>query len=117
MPDDFQTIIDRYHARMAELREVLERDGRIHAVRRDDPSYSILLKPERKQPGAVPCTSFRGKTPVGHREYDRLDGGGPTQNGLQEFSGGAWRLLPLPKRMRERRLWEQRKAMPPVRTH
>src|ERR1700742_3211678 len=103
---DVDEIIAQYRARMAYLREILERDGRIHAVSTRDPSYAILLTPNGSSPAPWRVTSFSGKTPVGHREYDRLDGGGPTQNALGEFVGQDWKLVSLPKRSRERRIKE-----------
>jgi len=61
---------------MAELRTAFELDGRLHAISARDPDYSILLTPNGSSEAP-----FRGKEPVGHREYDFLDGAGATQNG------------------------------------
>jgi hypothetical protein len=97
----FQATVDAYRSTMRELRGVLERDGRIHAVSQRDSSYSILLTPNGSSAGPWRVTSFRGKDPIGHREYDRPDGGVPTQNALQEFAGVGWRLVPLPRDRRE----------------
>jgi hypothetical protein len=89
----------------------LERDGRIHAVSTNSPGHSILLTPNGSSSAPWRVTSFQGKEPVGHREYDRLGGGGPTQNALQEFAGGSWRLVPLPKRARGRRIREAEEGL------
>jgi hypothetical protein len=102
MTDDFQALIDKYRARMVELRTAFERDGRLHAISARDPDYSILLTRNGSSEAPFRVTSFRGKEPVGHREYDMLDGGGPTQNGLAEFAGDGWQLVPRPMSRRER---------------
>jgi len=58
-------------------------------------------------------TSFLGKEPVGHREYDRLEGGGPTQNGFQEFASDDMQLVRkrMAKRKRERKIKEAQEGI------
>jgi hypothetical protein len=68
------------------LREALDLDGRLLAVSARDPTYSILLTRNGSSEAVWRVTSFRGKEPVAHREYDRLEGGSPIQNALQEFA-------------------------------
>lgn len=89
----FQAHIAQFHARMAMLRETVERDGHLIGESARDPSYRILLS--RSVSGDAPwrVTSFRNGEPTGHREYDVLDGKGPTQNALQEFAGADVRLI------------------------
>lgn len=108
MTDTFQAVIDKHKARMTLLREAFERDDRLYAISSRDPSYSILLTRNASSEAPWRVTSFRGKEPIGHREYDRLDGGAPTQNALGEFAGDDWRIVrkPMPKRERARKLRE-----------
>ena len=93
MTDEFQALIDAHRQRMVELRAAYERDGCLHAVSLRDPSYSILLTRNTGSEAPLRVTSFRDREPEGHREYDRLDGGSPIQNALQEFAGNGWRLV------------------------
>jgi hypothetical protein len=90
------------------LRDAFERDDRLYAVSSRDSSYSILLTRNASSEAPWRVTSFRGKEPIGHREYDRLDGGAPTQNALGEFAGDDWRIVrkPMPKRERARKVRE-----------
>lgn len=114
MTDAFQAMIERHRARMVELRQAFERDGRLHAVNKADHGYSILLTINGSSDAPFRVTSFRGKEPVGHREYDRLDGGPSTQNAPAEFAGAGWNLKPLSKRMHECRSGKPRKDSPRV---
>jgi hypothetical protein len=75
MTDAFQALIDKYRARMKLLRDALDLDGRLLAVSRRDPSYSILLTRNGSSDAVWRVTSFRDRVPVGHREYSMLDGG------------------------------------------
>jgi hypothetical protein len=102
MNNDFQTLVDKHRARMRHLAEVMERDGRLHAVSARDPTYSILLTKNGSSEAPWHVTSFRGRELVGHRQYDVLQGMGPTQNALQEFAGDDLRLVPKPMRKRDR---------------
>jgi hypothetical protein len=94
MTDDFQALIDKYRARMKLLREIFDRDGFLHATSIRDPDYSILLSrnPSSEAPWRV--TSFRSGVPVGHREYDALDGAGATRDALAEFMSRDMVLCP-----------------------
>ena len=96
MTDAFQALIDKHRARMRELREAFDRDGRLLARSARDPDYSILLTRNGSSDAPWRVTSFRGREPVGHREYDMLDGGGPTQNALGEFAGDDMALIKGP---------------------
>lgn len=113
MSDAFQEIIDKYKARMKELREAFERDDRLYAISAKNPSYSILLTRNTGSEAPWRVTSFDGKEPTGHREYDRLEGGGPTQNALSEFSGEDFKIVrkPMPKRERERKIKEAQEGI------
>ena len=102
MTDAFQALIDKYQARMKELREAFERDDRLYAISSKNPSHSILLTRNTDSEAPWRVTSFDGKEPTGHREYDRLEGGGATQNAFQEFAGEEMRLVRKPMRKRER---------------
>jgi hypothetical protein len=62
-----------------------------------DPGYTILLRPGTTDDAAFNVHSFRDGQPVGHRDYDRLDGGSPIQNALQEFAGEGWKLETMAK--------------------
>jgi hypothetical protein len=86
MDAGFQALLDKDRARMAVLHAAFERDGCLLAVSARDPFYSILLS--RNPSSDVPwrVTSFRSGEPLGHREYDRLDGGSPIQTAFQEFA-------------------------------
>jgi hypothetical protein len=113
MTDAFQQIIDKRRARMSMLRDVLERDRRILAVSASDPTYSILLSRNGSSEAEWRVTSFRGKEPIGHREYDRLDGGSPVQNALAEFAGDGWTIIRrnIPARELERRAREANEGL------
>ena len=113
MTDAFQAMIDKHRARMTDLRQAFERDDRLYAISARDPSYSILLTRNGSSDAPWRVTSFRGKEPSGHREYDHLEGGSPTQNAFHEFSGSDFVLVrkPMPKRKRERKIKEAAEAI------
>jgi hypothetical protein len=98
MTDQFQAMIEKYRTRMVVLREAFERDGYLFAVSTRTPSYSILLTKNTSSDAAYRVTSFDGREPVGHREYDLLEGGAPTQNGFAEFASTDFVLTPRPRR-------------------
>ena len=91
-------MIDRYRARMVVLHAAFERDGCLYAVSARNPGYSILLTKNVSSDARFRVTSFDGREPTGHREYDFLDGGSPTQNALSEFAGTDLVLMPRPRR-------------------
>lgn len=93
MSDHFQEMIDRHRARMKLLRETFDRQGYLFSVSDRDPSYSLLLTRNGSSDAAWRVTSFCGNEPVGHREYDKLEGGSPIQNAFQEFAGDDSRLV------------------------
>jgi len=101
MIDAFQAAIDKHRARMRELGEAFQRDGRLYAISQRDPSYSILLSRNTTSDAPWRVTSFRGKEPTGHREYDYLEGAGPTQNAFQEFAGNDMKLVIKPLAQRQ----------------
>jgi hypothetical protein len=113
MLDRFQAIIDKYREPMAMLRDVLERDRRILAVSVSDPTHSILLTRNGSSAAPWRVTSFSRGQPLGHREYDVLDGRGPTQNALAEFAGDGWTLVrrTIPRREMESRTREANEAL------
>ncbi|MGE4043396.1 MAG: hypothetical protein AB7F35_00985 [Acetobacteraceae bacterium] len=80
----FAQHIAAFHHREAILQETFERQGYLLARSQRDPGYTILLKPGTSD-AAFEVHSFRDGQPVGHRDYDRLSGGSPVQNALQEF--------------------------------
>ncbi|MGE4045609.1 MAG: hypothetical protein AB7F35_12205 [Acetobacteraceae bacterium] len=84
-----------HRARMAEVREAFNRQGYVYAVSQRAPGYAILLTCSTIA-GEFNVHSFRDGQPVGHRDYDRLEGGGPTQNAFQEFAGADFLLLSKP---------------------
>jgi len=94
MTDDFQVMIDKYRARMRLLRETFDRQGYLLAVSARDPGYSIILTRNTSSDAPWRVTSFRDRDPVGHREYDKLEGGAPTQNALAEFASQDMTLTP-----------------------
>ena len=87
MMDAFEAMIAKHRARMTALRAAVEQDGCLVAVSRRDPFYRLLLSRSTVSDAVWRVTSFRDREPVGYREYDVLDGRGPTQNALQEFAG------------------------------
>jgi hypothetical protein len=111
--DTFQALIDKHRTRICLLRDALDLDGRLVAVSSRDPTYSIGLTRNSDTSSAWRVTSFRGKEPVGHCEYDRLDGGSPIQNALQEFAGDDFTFIrrTIPKRERERRIREAHEGL------
>jgi hypothetical protein len=98
MDANFQALIDKYRARMTVLRETFERDGYLYAVSRRDSSYAILLSKNGSSEAAWRVTSFREGVPVGHREYDKLEGGSPIQNAFAEYASEDCILSPRPRR-------------------
>jgi hypothetical protein len=95
MNDDFQAMIDKRRARIRELREAFDRDGYLRGVSIRNPDYSILLTRNASSDAPYRVTSFDGRrVPVGHREYDALDGAGPTRDALGEFASQDIRLVP-----------------------
>jgi hypothetical protein len=75
------------------LRETFEQQGYLHATSMRNPAYSILLTRNASSDAPFRVTSFDRKTPVGHREYDALDGAGPCRDALAEFAGSDWTLV------------------------
>lgn len=94
MTDDFRAMINRYRARMSLLRAAFDRQGYLHAISTSQPSYVLLLTKNGSSEAPWRVTSFRDGIPLGHREYDRLEGGGPTQNSLGEFASRDLVLVP-----------------------
>lgn len=86
MTDSFDAMIAKRRARMKTLRETFDRQGYLLGASSRDPSYSLLLTRNSSSDAPFRVTSFRAGEPLGHREYDRLDGGSPIQNGFQEFA-------------------------------
>ena len=82
---NFEAFIKAFHERDNALAAAAERAGFLRASSASDPGYQILLT--RGTESAWRVTSFRDGVPTGHREYDRLAGGGPTQNAVAEFVG------------------------------
>jgi hypothetical protein len=60
VPDAFDDMIAKYRARMRELREALDLDGRLQAVSSRDPAHSILLTRNSDPSSVWRVTSFRG---------------------------------------------------------
>jgi hypothetical protein len=108
MTDAFEAMIEKHRARMKLLREAFERDDRLYAVSQRDLTYSILLTRNASSEAPWRVTSFRGKETIGHWEYDRLEGGGPTHNALSEFVGSDFMLVrkPMPNRERQGKIKE-----------
>ena len=86
MDDDFQAMIDKRRARMADLRETFDRAGYLFASSARNPDYSILLTRNSSSDAPFRVTSFHGREPIGHREYDALVGAGPCRDALAEFT-------------------------------
>lgn len=80
------------------LRVAFERDGCLYAISQRDPSYAILLTRNGSSEALWRVTSFRDGEPVGHREYDLLEGGSPIQNSFAEFASADLVLTPRPRR-------------------
>jgi len=89
---ELEEISKRHHHRIALLKETLQRQGYLMAVSQRDSGYSILLSRNLSGPGWR-ITSFRDREPIGHREYEVLDGRAPAFNALQEFGGSDWKLI------------------------
>ena len=98
MIDDFQTLINKRRARMRALHETFDRQGYLFAVSTRTPTYSILLTKNASSDARYRVTSFDRREPVGHREYDALDGAGPTRDGLSEFMSADMTLVTRPIR-------------------
>lgn len=94
MTDSFDEMIARRRAHMKALREVFDRDGVLHAVSARNPDYSILLTRNPSSDAAWRVTSFHGREPTGHREYDALDGAGPCRDAIAEFASQDMVLRP-----------------------
>lgn len=94
MTDEFDAMIQKHRARMKLLRDVFERDGCLLAFSTRNPDYSILLTRNPSSDAPWRVTSFNGREPVGHREYDELDGKSPANSALQEFSSHDLKLIP-----------------------
>jgi hypothetical protein len=92
MNDAFQTLIDKDRARLTVLRETFERERHWYAISQRDSSYAILLTRNGSSDASWRVTSFRDGEPVGHREYDLLEGGPPIQRAFQEFASADFRL-------------------------
>ena len=86
MTNSLQALIDKFQGPHSAPAPGIERDDSLYAVSARDPSYSLLLTRNGSSEAPWRVTSFRGKEPVGRREYDVLEGRGPTQNALQEFA-------------------------------
>jgi hypothetical protein len=99
--DDFQAMIEKYRERMKVLRMAFARDGYLYAVSRRDETYTILLSRNGSSSAPWRITGFRNGEPVGHREYNMLEGGSPIQNGFAEFASDDLVLTPR-RRRRER---------------
>lgn len=80
-------MIDKRRARIKLLRETFDRQKYLFGVSARDPSYSLLLSRNPSSDAPFRVTSFRKGQPEGHREYDALDGAGPTRDALAEFAG------------------------------
>jgi hypothetical protein len=91
--DAFDRMVARFRARMAHLRETHARQGYLYAEHQKDSGYAILLTPEPSGDATWRVTSFQAGQPIGHRQYDVLEGRGPAFNALQEFAGTNWRLV------------------------
>ena len=87
-------MIDQYRTRLALLRAAFERNGCLHAISARDPAYAILLTRNASSDAPWRVTSFRGGEPVGHREYDALEGRAPAFNAFHEFMGDDMQLVP-----------------------
>jgi hypothetical protein len=98
MTDAFQALIDKYRARMAVLRLAFARDGYLYAVSRRDETYAIFLTPNGSSAAPWRVTSFRNGEPIGHREYNMLEGGSPIQRAFQEFASDDMVVTPRPPR-------------------
>jgi hypothetical protein len=83
---------------MAVLRAAFERDGYLYAISARNPSYALLLSRNGSSDAPWRVTSFDSGQPVGHREYNMLEGGGPTQNAYGEFGGSYLVLTPRSRR-------------------
>lgn len=94
MTDDFQAMINKYRARMTTLRMAFARDGYLYAISRRDETYAIFLSPNGSSSAPWRVTSFRNGEPMGHREYNMLEGGSPIQNGFSEFASEDFVLTP-----------------------
>jgi hypothetical protein len=92
--DELQTIVARYRARMTALQTVVAAQGALRAKHKSDEGYAILLCRDMSRGTGWRVTSFRDGQPLGHREYDVLDGGGPTRDALAEFASDVWVILP-----------------------
>jgi hypothetical protein len=85
MTDDFIDMINKYRARMTILREAFARDGYLYATSRRDATYAIFLSRNGSSSAPWRVTSFRNGEPIGHREYNMLEGGSHIQNAFSEL--------------------------------
>jgi hypothetical protein len=86
MSPDVRSIIEKYRARMTLLAATFEQQGYLYASSRRNPSYAILLTRNSSPDSVWRVTSFSDRDPIGHREYDMLQGGSPIQNAFAEFA-------------------------------
>lgn len=96
--DAFDQMAARFEARMALLRQTHAEQGYLYAEHATDIGYAILLTPDASGECPWRVTSFRNGEPIGHRQYDVLEGRGPAFNALQEFAGTSWLVRPRPLR-------------------
>lgn len=96
MPETLEAILTNYRARMAVLSSLVAAQGALHAKHATDVGYAILLTRDMSRGIGWRVTSFRDGQPLGHREYDALDGAGPTRDALAEFASPAWEIQPRP---------------------
>lgn len=90
----FDEMVALHKARMETLRDTFNAQGYLFARSQRDPGYTILL---RRVADEFNVYSFRDGQPVGHRDYDRLEGGSPVQNAYQEFASIDLQLEALPR--------------------
>ena len=95
MATPFDVLVARFDAGLDLVQTTLAHQGYLHAKSKRDPSYCLLLTTNMDGESLWRVTSFRHHQPLGHRPYDLLDEGAPTQNALQEFVSEDWRLLPV----------------------
>jgi hypothetical protein len=87
-------MINKYRTRMTVLREAFARDGYLYATSRCDETYAIFLNPNGSSSAPWRVTSFWNGEPIGHREYNMLEGGSAIQNAFQEFASSDFQLRP-----------------------
>jgi hypothetical protein len=82
----FDAMVQRHNERMAVLEALATLAGGLIGTDTRHPGHRLLLSRSVSGDCAWRVTSFCDGQPVGHRDYDRLIGGGPCQNALQEFA-------------------------------